>query len=734
MANIIKSIILKTCHAIKSCDIFGKKITLNYKGNEKHQTFIGGYASILFILTILGYTTYLLRDMFRKDPIVYSTSRVIKDLTTDTTEHKPADHGFAVALGFRYRNVSLLDEELLKKYKVAAYQYHSISDPVNGGWINNWTELDLVKCGENFPYKNKTLLAHYNIDNYVCIKPTNYSLLGNWYTDIGKELRILIDKCTSYYRDDCDSDEDIYSDVFKDWFDIIMVDNYFDPKDFTNPIKSYLTQKHYHSYQKGFTVHTDIFLKENKVSMQEGFTNLEGENHEKFYSVASEKFDKYASSSSTFGRIYIHLDPEVITHERSYRSIYDVLGNIGGITSLLNALTCAVVGFYSDIIFKHKTISNIYTFDVDEIDKDTIRENINEDEENSKREFTSYDKNIFSDNLPVVRERDGEDKKDCNQEDEKDRSEEDEKDRSGEDEKNRSEEDEKDRSEEDEKQQIENPVTASYQKIGISPDDENLLKKTLESKRRYAYSNFDVIFGFLFCCRKLFKKKQINYDLYQKGLKRYYHDLDAVNIISNLHQLNIMMKVVFNERQQILSSFSNLRSLEDDTSKKLRSCGVVSKYKHRHFKAKYSQQKESIKGLIENMRKSTLSNYDKLLIAQIDPKLSETMNLLSIKEKSFSVTNSPMEHIRDNSYPSSRKYCKKLRKLIYLIELHFNKKGTSKKSKINSKEEDLDSLDIPQESIQVPTGNTLLSKTTIIQPATNIHHLNKSPHDSSYDP
>ncbi|CAI2385654.1 unnamed protein product [Moneuplotes crassus] len=717
MVNIIKSVISKACHAIKACDIFGKRITLNYKGNEKHQTFIGGYASILFILTILGYTTYLLRDMFRKDPIVYSTSRIIKDLTTDTSEHKPAEHGFAVALGFRYRNVSLLDEELLKKYKVTAYQYHSISDPVNGGWINKWTELDLVKCGENFPYKNKTLLAHYNIDNYVCIKPTNYSLLGNWYTDIGKGLRIFIDKCTSYYRDDCDSDEDIYSDVFQDWFDIIMVDNYFDPKDFTNPIKSYLTQKHYHSYQKGFSVHTDIFLKENKVSMQEGFTNLEGENHEKFYSVASEKFDKYASSSSTFGRIYIHLDPEVITHERSYRSVYDVLGNIGGITSLLNALTCAVVGFYSDIIFKHKTISNIYTFDVDEIDKDSRRENINEDEENSKRELRSYDKNIFSDNLQVVRELDEEDKKDFDQEDEKDRK------------------------------------VKKMRRIGVkktrsnklktllvfSPDDENLLKKTLESKRRYAYSNFDVIFGFLFCCRKLYKKKQINYDLYQKGLKRYYHDLDAVNIISNLHQLNIMMKVVFNERQQILSSFSNLRSLEDDTSKKLRSRGVVSKYKHRHFKAKYSQQKESIKGLIENMRKSTLSNYDKLLIAQIDPKLSETMNLLSIKEKdqekSFSLTNSPMEHIRDNSYPSSRKYYKNPEK-AYLsdIELHFNKNGTSKKSKINSKEEDLDSLDIPQESIQVPTGNTLLSKTTIIQPATNILHLNKSPHDPSYDP
>jgi hypothetical protein len=92
---------------------------------------------------------------------------VVTDLTKDHVDHYPAQHGFAVGLGFRYLNVSLLDEAMLRYYNIEFWQKVKKHDK-NGNYEDEWTQIEVSKCdSEVFPYDDQDLLTRYGINNYV---------------------------------------------------------------------------------------------------------------------------------------------------------------------------------------------------------------------------------------------------------------------------------------------------------------------------------------------------------------------------------------------------------------------------------------------------------------------------------------------------------------------------------------------------------------------------------------
>jgi hypothetical protein len=122
---------------------------------------------------------------------------VITDLTKASEDHYPAKNGFAVGLGFRYSNVSLLDEEMLRYYKVEFLQKVNTNGR-DGNSETEWTELEVSKCTSDlFPYGDQDLVNRYGISNYVCAKYPNYVIGGNRYADKEKNLSILISRCSN---------------------------------------------------------------------------------------------------------------------------------------------------------------------------------------------------------------------------------------------------------------------------------------------------------------------------------------------------------------------------------------------------------------------------------------------------------------------------------------------------------------------------------------------------------
>jgi len=270
-SSFLKRIVKGTLNGVRKWDSYGKNVFIAHNNDENYKTQFGGFVSISILLALLFYAGFLLKNMIERNTVTYSTNTVVNDLSKTTADHKPAEHGFTIAVGLRDDSTSFLDEEYLKYYELQINQYES-TQLENGTFINELKALEFEKWGDNFPFEDQDLIKKYYIDRYVWIKSNNFTITGNRYSDSLKALLIEFRKCDPSKRSDWETDDSVVANhLSNQYVDILMIDSYFDSHSFDNPVKSYLTQKYF--YQMSTTKYKNVllFLKENNVDVQDSF-------------------------------------------------------------------------------------------------------------------------------------------------------------------------------------------------------------------------------------------------------------------------------------------------------------------------------------------------------------------------------------------------------------------------------------------------------------------------------
>ena len=392
MTNFILKGIRSIGDSIKGVDWFGKTINITYKKEDSYKTFFGGFMTIGVSIALILYLVYLIRVMIERQSVVYSTNTVIRDLTNDFDDHKPAEHGFAIAIGFRWDDTSFLDEEYLQLYDLSVYQYRSNS--LGGGAFNEtYVPLEIEKWGDTFPYEDQQLIKDYRIDNYVCIKPKDYAITGNWYSDIVKSLNIVLSSCDWSKRSDCKPYTDTDAHITNRYFDVVIIDSYFDLKSFEKPIKSYLTQKYFYTFEAGYYESIELFVKENSIEALDDYKIVEGSKDGKFYSIADDRQQRAVATGYSYWGITFYLHPETQAYNRQVFTFMDVLAQLGGVFGLIQPLWAFIVGFYAEKMLYYSIFSQLYTFDTQKDEEDDMknkREDIyREPEINSARNVNS---------------------------------------------------------------------------------------------------------------------------------------------------------------------------------------------------------------------------------------------------------------------------------------------------------------------------------------------------------
>lgn len=128
---------------IKSTDMYGQQINLQFMGEDKFKTFLGGIGSIVVYIFIFFYSGYLLNIMLKRETIVYTTNSVIRDLTVDSKDHYPAQKNFSLAIGWS-SPIDLLSEEGRRYAELEIYQFTSVADGI-GSFKNTYTCLDFER-------------------------------------------------------------------------------------------------------------------------------------------------------------------------------------------------------------------------------------------------------------------------------------------------------------------------------------------------------------------------------------------------------------------------------------------------------------------------------------------------------------------------------------------------------------------------------------------------------------
>jgi hypothetical protein len=155
--------------------------------------------------------------------------------------------------------------------------------------------------------------------------------------------------------------------MFQKYFDVVMIDSYFDLESFEDPIKTFLTQKYYYSLNGDQVKNYEIYVKQNIIDKLDDYTHLNGVEQNSFYSVNDLKSDEYDSSSDYYGTFTFNLDAESQVYKRNVYTLLNVVSQLGGIFSLLTSFWTLIVGIYAERMLYYAALSNCYTFENEKV-------------------------------------------------------------------------------------------------------------------------------------------------------------------------------------------------------------------------------------------------------------------------------------------------------------------------------------------------------------------------------
>lgn len=152
MAIFIKTMLAYCFSFVKQKDLYGKKISITYKGEEEFKTFCGGVISLIIKTILFIYACTLINTVLTHGDTKKSLSKVSKDISTDNTIYYPAHSTFAFAMNmFNSSGYNLLMDETYFEFKLMQSNYNISSGdrrvPVSS------TEIPFSSCThDTFPY------------------------------------------------------------------------------------------------------------------------------------------------------------------------------------------------------------------------------------------------------------------------------------------------------------------------------------------------------------------------------------------------------------------------------------------------------------------------------------------------------------------------------------------------------------------------------------------------------
>jgi hypothetical protein len=590
----------KLMKVVRQADVYGQPITLTYNRQNKFKTHLGGFSAILLGAFMAVYFSFLFWGLFAKSRINFTTTTIAKDLTVELDYLDIAKEGFFIAIGIRNNRYTLLEPEYRKYVELTVQEIEWILSPA-GLWTKKAKNLKLEACGDNFAYKNRTIVEEFYFHKYVWVTSDDYQIGGNWYSERSKYIEIRIKKWSNSTYSTCESSDNITSFIEGKELDIVMLDKFFDLKNFDNPIGSYITEKYVYNVLDGFTRSSDIYIKQNNLELMDSVFQFKGDEKRKFYSIESEKIDLY-KFVTTYLRARILPSPQEVTYNRTVYSFLDMVAQLGGVFNVLRSISFLILGFYAERMMYYWVLKKNYQF--------------NSREQNEMPVYTEDDKRRLDNNRegpPLYPS--------------------------------------KTTYFEARRESFQSPSTLHLnirksllnknysestpnEEIHFSPEQWNALGNEMKQRRRFDYSTLDFLYSAFWWvkykypwCKKNGKSVHDNYILFRKGLEKFYVDLDLLSVITTVRKMKVLTDLFFNDNQQLLEKYSKYHTIESANFDDLDHFKRIPQYKSSNLMESRFEHASTLNGSIRRMAKRPMSKIDLFLISQIDNDLMKYLML-----------------------------------------------------------------------------------------------------------
>jgi len=373
-------------------DLFGKEPNLYYKGKSQKNTKIGKRFTIIHIILFVSYLIYkLIRMLKRKDVIFYDSYAYDKEIFSINLTKENFNGAFNVG--------GLIDETI---YYIKAYYVSEVKNEVT-----KREELEIEICNkEKFGSKYKELFKNESLNETYCLKNVNQTLEGYSYLGRFSYFNLQIYPCVNQTRDGrpCKDYNILYNFFIKSKVEFKMQDNILTPEDYKIPVKPskkditcpiflHLYQQTY-SYIQIVRVETDediTGIKLNPKNNVEVFTKYQDS-----FVIAAPGTDEILKTGGPVCDLTLQLAANVLTQRRNYKTLLDVMEEVGGLMEFLYAIFKMILYFVINESYEKSLVNNLFSFDIKR--KVIIFKNKNQDIKNYINDSERKDDKNIHDN------------------------------------------------------------------------------------------------------------------------------------------------------------------------------------------------------------------------------------------------------------------------------------------------------------------------------------------------
>ena len=349
-------------------DMFGKTPEFYFQGRPKKVTTIGVIFTFIYIALYIVYFIYKLVKMIQRVEVTYYDTYAF---TGETPSIQLTSDNFYGGFGLLDPNGSPFVNEQI--YYATAIHWQGIK--TDGVWEWVPTNLPLEKCKlEKFGSKYQDIFKSKDLENMYCLENVDVSLAGYATSDIYSYFVVYLYPCVGQTSDGLPClNEYVVALLTKNNFQFQMQDIELTPQDYKNPVqvreKDISGPVYSDLYQKiyAYLQITQIETDEDIIGF--GLDDVKNEKYLKYDEswIISAPMGKniFTEAGEPLCEITIQLSEKVLTQKRSYTTLFEVLGDVGGLMEVVSMVLKTICSFIVDILYEISIINNLFQFDLD---------------------------------------------------------------------------------------------------------------------------------------------------------------------------------------------------------------------------------------------------------------------------------------------------------------------------------------------------------------------------------
>ena len=353
-------------NGVKKNDMYGKDITLTFKGENRLRTFWGGFVSLLIMIALLINFCASMYTLINRNDSQFYTKTIFKDSFDDTKKKYIGKSTFRLGIAYKKFPSGEIDNDILTdptlfnvsffntEYRRSTEGYERIPIPISYGYCND-AFLDFVE-----PELNERV----SLDKHLCPTEDDYYLVGDFNSKIFRDIEILITPWNETNNEGVvwKSRDQIDLLIQTGYINIAITRSYFDFDDYENPIKTFLSKSDNHFMLLNATNWAEYLVQENTAMRSDNVFYSEPYNETTFYDIGTKNI-KTVNNIVTGGAaafITVGPDPKTIHYERTVYTLLDLFGYLGGLYDFMLFVGFWLVQGFQTKIFNNVLFSNLY--------------------------------------------------------------------------------------------------------------------------------------------------------------------------------------------------------------------------------------------------------------------------------------------------------------------------------------------------------------------------------------